>query len=358
MKEKKTETGRVASAAANLFPGYFALVMATGIISVAAQMLDMPWLASVLLAINLVAYLILGVLTFIRLVRFFPRLKADITDHVRGPGFFTLVAGTCVLGSQLVIVAGQYAAAAVLWLFGLLLWVLVTYTFFASVTVRENKPTLESGLNGAWLIAAVATQSISVLGTLLASHFGQYRELLLFFTLCMFLLGCMLYLLLITLIFYRFTFFNLTSATMTPPYWINMGAVAITTLAGARLILASPDWAFLAEILPFIKGFTLFFWAAGTWWIPLLFILGVWRHIHKRFPLTYDPQYWGMVFPLGMYTACTFQLSKAINFEYLVLIPRLFIYLALAAWLLVFIGLIRGLLSRKSGSRLSTARSE
>ena len=52
------------------------------------------------------------------------------------------------------------------------------------------------------------------------------------FTLCMFLLGCMLYLPLITLIFYRFTFVNVTMAALTPPYWINMGAVAITTSGG------------------------------------------------------------------------------------------------------------------------------
>ena len=346
MKEKKTESGRIASAAANLYPGYFALVMATGIISIATHMLEMRSLAKILLVLNLSAYHRLTLLLVFRLVRFFPRVKADLTDHVRGPGFFTVVAGTCVLGSQLVIVAGQHEAGRVLWWLGLLVWTLVMYTFFASVTVRENKPPLERGLNGAWLIAAVATQSISVLGTLLASHFGTYRELLLFFTLCMFLIGCMLYLLLITLIFYRFTFINLTTEMLTPPYWINMGAVAITTLAGARLILAAPDWEFLGEISPFIKGFTLFFWAAGTWWIPLLFILGIWRHIYKRFPLTYDPQYWGMVFPLGMYTACTFQLAKAINFEYLLLIPRFFIYLALAAWLLAFIGLIRSLFTK------------
>ncbi|HKQ07505.1 MAG TPA: tellurite resistance/C4-dicarboxylate transporter family protein [Blastocatellia bacterium] len=127
-----------------------------------------------------------------------------------------------------------------------------------------------------------------------------------------------------------------------------MGAVAITTLAGARLILAAPDWTLLGETLPFLKGFTLFFWAAGTWWIPLLVILGIWRHVYKRLPLTYEPQYWGMVFPLGMYTACTFQLSKAINFESLLLIPRYFIYVALAAWLLAFVGLVRGLLFKQA----------
>jgi tellurite resistance protein TehA-like permease len=63
----------------------------------------------------------------------------------------------------------------------------------------------------------------------------------------MFLLGCMLYLPLITLIFYRFTFVNVMSAQLTPPYWINMGAVAITTLAGARLILAAASWSLLND---------------------------------------------------------------------------------------------------------------
>jgi tellurite resistance protein TehA-like permease len=333
-------------AAADLFPGYFALVMATGIISIAAHLLEMRTIAIVLLAINVAAYVVLWVLLLVRLVVFFHRIKADITDHVRGPGFFTVVAGTCVLGSQLIIVSGHYRTAAILWLVGLLLWLVIMYSFFTSVTIRENKPSIESGLNGAWLIAVVSTQSISVLGTLLAAQYTGYRELLLFFTLSMFLLGCMLYLLLITLIFYRFTFVNVTTATLTPPYWINMGAVAITTLAGARLIIAAPAWSFLGDVLPFLKGFTLFFWAAGTWWIPLLFILGFWRHVYKRFPLRYDPQYWGMVFPLGMYTVCTFQLANAINFPPLLLIPRYFIYLAIVAWVAAFAGLSFSLVFR------------
>ncbi len=338
------KTRKISRAAENLFPGYFALVMATGIISIAAFQLGLKPVAWVLLVINVIAYAILWLLLLIRLLRFFPRVKADIMDHARGPGFFTVVAGTCVLGSELIIVLGQYRAAAILWIAGLLLWVLIMYTFLTAVTVQEDKPPLETGISGTWLLATVATQSISVLGTLLADYFTGYRHSLLFFTLCMFLLGCMLYLMLITLIFYRFTFVKLTTVTLTPPYWINMGAVAITTLAGARLIIAAPSWELLSGMAPFLKGFTLFFWAAGTWWIPLLLILGIWRHIRKHFPLVYDPLYWGMVFPLGMYSVCTLQLSKAISFEPLMLIPRYFVFVALAAWLAVFIGLIHSLL--------------
>ena len=339
-------TNFILKAAADLFPGYFALVMATGIISIAGYLLEMTTIAVVLLVVNIVAYALLWLLLLIRLSMFFSRIKDDINNHVRGPGFFTVVAGTSVLGSELFIVTDQFRIATLLWLLGIILWVVIMYSFFTAMTVRENKPSIADGLNGAWLLAVVATQSISVLGTLLADRFGTAREPVLFFTLCMFLLGAMLYIPLITLIFYRFTFVNITTTSLTPPYWINMGAVAITTLAGARLIIAAPDWLVLNDFMPFLKGFSLFFWAAGTWWIPLLLILGFWRHVYKRFPLRYDPQYWGMVFPLGMYTACTIQLSRAINFPPLLVIPRYFIYLALAGWLVVSFGLIYSLLFR------------
>ncbi len=340
MKESTEPKGALAAAIADLFPGYFALIMATGIVSIATHLLQMPWIAKSLLVINVVSYAILCVLLSIRLVRFFPNVKSDITDHMRGPGFFTVAAGTCVLGSQLVIVAGEFQAAMALWFVGLALWAVTMYTFFTFVTIQQDKPTLEKGMSGTWLIAAVATQSISVLGTLLSDKFAAYREALLFFTLCMFLVGCMLYLLLITLIFYRFTFKEFTAAELSPPYWINMGAVAITTLAGARLIIAAPEWTFLGEILPFLKGFTLFFWAWGTWWIPLLVVLGFWRHVYMRFPLRYNPQYWGMVFPLGMYTVCTFQLSNAIHFGPLMFVPKYFVYLAITAWIVAFGGML------------------
>jgi len=343
----KPDNNFILRAAADLFPGYFALVMATGIISIACHLLEMRTLAVALVVVNIVAFAILWLLLLIRLLLFFTRVRDDINNHVRGPGFFTVVAGTSVLGSQLLIVSGEFRIASVLWVLALVLWAIIMYVFFTAMTVHENKPSIEGGLNGAWLLTVVATQSISVLGTLLVGHLANYSEPILFFTLCMFLLGAMLYIPLITLIFYRFTFVNVTTASLTPPYWINMGAVAITTLAGARLIIAAAEWTTLGEFMPFLKGFTLFFWAAGTWWIPLLLILGFWRHVYRRFPLRYDPQYWGMVFPLGMYTVCTFQLSKAINVPLLLIIPRYFIYLALAGWIAVSAGLVYSLFFRK-----------
>lgn len=328
---------------ANLLPAYFALVMATGVMAIAAATLGWHLLTWPLLVVAAIAYVVLWALNGLRLARYPDRVLADVQDHARGPGFFTVVAATCILGTACVVVLQRPAIATVLWALGVVLWVIVMYAFFSAVVTRENKPSLEAGINGAWLLAAVATQSISVLGCFVADQFGAGREIVLFVSLAMYLLGAMLYLSIITLIFYRFTFVHLTGEELSPPYWISMGAVAITTLAGSVLILQAGEWRLVRELRPFLAGFTLFFWSAGTWWIPLLLLLGFWRHVLQRVPVTYDPQYWGMVFPLGMYTLGTVRLAQALDVPWLLAIPRAFFWFALAAWVATFAGLIRRL---------------
>jgi len=320
------------------------MIMATGIVSVASHLLGMPVLAAVLLWFNIGAYAILWILNALRLAWFTGEFFSDMGDHRRGPGFFTFVAGSSVLGSQILIITGNLAAATALWVLALVLWVGLTYTIFTALTIREHKPNLDEGITGAWLLAVVATQSLAVLSALIASHWEQPLKLELnFFALSMWLWGGMLYIWMISLIFYRYTFFKLSPGDLAPPYWINMGAMAISTLAGSLLIQNAPDAPFLESLLPFLKGFTVFYWATGTWWIPMLIVLGVWRHVYKRFPLKYDPLYWGAVFPQGMYTACTFEMARAMNLGFLDVVPRYFIYIALLAWTLVFAGLIHSL---------------
>jgi tellurite resistance protein TehA-like permease len=111
------------SGLAGLSPAYFGMVMATGIVSIAAHLLGHPLLARALFALNLVADTVLCLLNLLRALRHRQRIMGDLFDHLRGPGFFTSVAATSVVGSQFLLLTDDSRVAGALWAVAVVLWV-------------------------------------------------------------------------------------------------------------------------------------------------------------------------------------------------------------------------------------------
>ncbi len=340
-------TAPATSPIATLFPGYFAMVMATGIIAVGAAQQDIRWLAESLYATAAVAYVVLVALSGTRLLRFPRLLAADLTSHAKGFAFLTTVAATNVLGSASVVVHGWWDLAWVLWWVGVGLWLVLLYPALVAMVVKGPKTTPGVGINGTWFLLTVSTESIAVLGALLLAE--HPADLLAFACLAAFLLGIVLYLIVMTLVFQRWTLQDLEPADADPPAWIAAGAVAITVLAGANLLSAGAVSPRLDRVAQFLEGMVTLAWATATFWFPLMVAIGVWRHLVHRVPLRYHPAYWSLVFPLGMYGAATFRMIGVIDLEELDWLPQVVLGVALLAWATAVTGL--GLQAVRSRSR-------
>jgi tellurite resistance protein TehA-like permease len=323
---------------AGLFPGYFAMVMATGIIATAAKQQDITWLATALYIVAAVAYVVLIGLYVARLVLYRDRFVADLTSHQKGFTFLTAVAGSEVLGGASIILYSWWTVGWVLWFVGLALWAVLLYTSLIAIVVRSARPGLAAGISGTWLLLTVSTESIAVLGALLLPR--STNELQAVVCVSAFTLGIVLYLMVMTLLFMRWVFRPLDPTEAGPPSWIAAGAVAITVLAGSNLLLASDSVPLLADLGPFLRGMVLLAWATSTFWFPLLVAIGVWRHLVRKVPLRYEPAYWSLVFPIGMYGASTFRMRAALPLTSLEALPKVVLAAALVAWAATFVGLV------------------
>jgi tellurite resistance protein TehA-like permease len=345
---KKEETAPVAdvnerreapaSGLATFFPGYFALVMATGIIATGAHLEGLDWLGDGLFAIAAVAYVLIAALMTMRVIRY-PRLVlADLTSHARGFAFLTAVAATNVLGAAAGVVQGWWGLAWALWFVGVAAWPILLYITLVAVVLGGPKPGLEAGINGTWFLLTVATASIAVLGALLLRRGDS--DVLAFTCLALFCLGLVLYLIVMTMVFLRWTFASLEPTEADPPAWIAAGAVAIVVLAGSNLLLAQDAAPRIARVAPAIEAVVVLAWATATFWFPLMVAIGVWRHIIRRLPLRYHPSYWALVFPLGMYGVATSRMAEATDLAALDWLPPVVLGIALTAWALAFAGLV------------------
>lgn len=297
--------------------------MGTGIVSVGLASDHRHTLSLVLLAIAAAIWLVLASVVVWRALRDRPRLVRE----ARSPAALTGVAATAVLGARATGL-GWSAVAAALLVIAAVTWVVLC------ASGPSNRSTPATGVS---FMLTVSTQSLAVLAAQLATR--AHAAWLLYAALALFALGLVMYVLVLA----RFDFRELIRGA--GDHWVSGGALAISTLAAARITLGTVSLHRLTSAHGSLQTLTLVLWAASVAWIPVLLCAEI---IRPR--LSYDIRRWATVFPLGMYAACSFDAGLAAHAPGLLEFARVWLWIGFAAWVAVFsatIGRVLSLLARE-----------
>ncbi|MDG6934979.1 MAG: tellurite resistance/C4-dicarboxylate transporter family protein [Nitrososphaerota archaeon] len=322
----------------NLHPAYFAVVMATGIISNDFFAMGNRLLSVGLFYVGIAAWLSLCVIFLSRAIFFSKEFRADLTDAKVMFSFFTFVAGTGVLGVHLAL-ESSVGLAKLFWVFSIVSWLPLTYLTFSVLTLKNSAP-IEQVANGGWLLLIVGTQSVSILTSYITGSFSGFEGWAIMLSLAIWGIGVVFYFIFIILLVYRLSFFKVEPPDLAPPYWINMGAAAISTVAGTTLYSVIEGTGALSQFGGGVMLVSVVLWGWETWWLPLLFLFGFWRHFVKHYTLKYEPVMWSMVFVLGMYGKASWNLGTALEMQAFHTLATFMTWVAFAAWILVAVDLI------------------
>ena len=306
-------------------PGWFAAVMGTGIVGVAAYLnpggqaglhhaahavgvsfVLLAWILAVAIAIPYLA----------RLVRHRDAAVADLRHPIIGAMYATLPAAILVLAVATAAVGGSvFPAHTVVVIVGALaaigaplafaIGVLFPYVLFSSDGVPGET------VNGGWFIPPVVAIIIPLTFIPLLPHLSTGTgRLLLVLGYATFGIGLLLFVLIAAMLFARLVTHPLPPAPLAPSLWIGLGPIGVGTIALLRLAAAGhPFWgtgAAAVQTVSQLAAATL--WGLGLWWLAIAALLLIRYLRHGGLPFSVG--LWAFTFPLGAYTVATLLLAR------------------------------------------------
>jgi tellurite resistance protein TehA-like permease len=314
--------------------GSFAMVMATGIVSGGLRQAGRPVLSTVLLGISVAGFALLAAAACLRAARSPASLRADLACPVRAFTGYALVAACAVLASGFA-VTGQRTAAAALAGAALAGWLMLTGLVPARLAVRAARERLAiTQVNGTWYLWTVATQSLAVAVGYLAADGVLPAGPAAVAAIVAWSVGIALYLATSALVVTRLTMARPGPQESRAPYWVAMGAAAISVFAAARILRLAGSAA-VAAGRPLITGVAIADWVVATCLVPVLTAMTLARLRSRGWP-RYWPGMWVVVFPIGMYAMAGMQLGAAAGLPLIWHAGEAAVWPALAAWAVTF----------------------
>ncbi len=299
-------------------PDTFAVVMATGILSIAARDHHYRWLSD---ALGVLAAVVLVVLTLAaaRGVTRWDLRDPDVTLRL-----FTFVAACAVLDSRVV---AHPVMARVLGVVALTAWLVLLALTCRNMAARDLVE-LRAGAHGAWELASVGTSGLAILAARVALHTGDRGWAVV--AVVVWLSAIAIYIAMTWLILWRAVSEREDREGFAPDDWILMGALAIATLAGHTIYAGAADW-----LAGPVRVVTVVTWAVASAWIPPLVYFVLHRINRRPAVLRLTGAWWALVFPLGMYSVATAAMAEELRASALQTVSLVFFWNALTAWVIV-----------------------
>ncbi|WP_078944727.1 tellurite resistance/C4-dicarboxylate transporter family protein [Streptomyces flavochromogenes] len=302
MHEREHVVNRYAGHGAAWPPVAGAAVMATGILSVGLSLTGFEVVSVVALWLATALWLLLAFGFSALLLG--DRRRWEATADT--PPALTAVAATTVLGVRFELL-GLTPVAVSLLVLAAVVWPVML------IAVLRHLPRQAPG---AVFLICVATQGLAVLCALLAPEAGDWLAQV---ALGLFLLGLVWYVDALA----RFDLRQVVTGA--GDHWIAGGALAISALAGSKL-LASGVWSGGAATT--LRTATLVLTALDLAWYAVL--LG---GEFARPRLAYDVRRWATVFPLGMTAVASLSVAAATGVGWLDTLGRVLLWITVAVWL-------------------------
>jgi C4-dicarboxylate transporter/malic acid transport protein len=337
-----------------LTPNWFASVMGTGIIAVAAARLpeQFPGLHTAAIGIWDLAGLMFVVLTF-GTIAHWVLYPANARRHHRDPvmshfygavpmAMLTVGAATLLVGADVV---GQRAAIDLDWV----LWFAGTITGLVTAAAVPyltftRLPVAPDGAFGGWLMPIVPPMVSASTGALLLPYApaGQARLDLLLCCYAMFGLSLLASMIVITLVWYRLAVHKAGEARMVPTLWIVLGplgqSVTAANLLGANAHLAMPAAeANILKAVGVVYGMPVFGFA--LLWAAIATTITV-RTAREHLPFSLT--WWSLTFPVGTCVTGATGLALATGSTMLRVAAAVLFAGLVVAWLVVGLRTARG----------------
>ncbi|KAL1877838.1 hypothetical protein VTK73DRAFT_8365 [Phialemonium thermophilum] len=339
----------------NFTPSWFSVNMGTGIISILIHQLpyNADWVRHVseaFFVLNIILFVVFSIITFLRYT-LYPEIWGVMIRHPAQSLFLgCFPMGLCTIINMIVFVCAPWGSWAIylawgLWWFDVILS--VTCCIVMPFPVMHHHRLELHRMTATLLLPFVPSVVVSSSGGIVAAALPNphHATTTLIASYVIWGIGQAFAMMVLVIYFHRLCLYSLPPKEVIVSVFLpigplgqggfgiqQLGKVALSLVRETRTFdVPGSDAAQIGQVLYTLGIFlALVMWGTALCWVVFALI-----SIATTQPFPFNMGWWGFVFPLGVFTACTGLLAKDLNSDFFKILTMIFSMSVLLLWILV-----------------------